>query len=198
MNCCSLRRELLIPIMLWSNLITSRAMTMKASHMGAMLARIQAVNSPPPPDDCVPFVVDGIHLGQVRPRMTKLFCDTNVFAMEHNVLTLNPAVAGTTCASRTEAVASVTKEFHNQGIISGWRDEDYAIKARFDDPDPVFLMERAAVPFIGALEYGVHINGVVQATADHAALQLWLARRSYTKSKYPGYLVRINTRRCAS
>lgn len=164
----------------------TRAAT-SSQHMNAMLARIQAVNSPTT-DDFIPFVVDGVPLGQVRPRMAKLFCDTGVFLMQSSSMTLNPAKTGTTCAERTEAVASVTRDFCDRGIITGWRDENYAIKARFDDPDPVFLMERAAVPFLGALEYGVHMNGLVQSTLD-TPLQIWLARRSYTKSKYPGYLV---------
>jgi Domain of unknown function (DUF4743) len=102
---------------------------------------------------------------------------------------LNEDIAGTTCESRTNAVARVTQQLRQDGIVTGWRDELYPIQQRFDDDTPLFLMERSAVSMLGALEYGVHINGLVKSDDDK--LQMWLARRSATKSKYPGFLVRF-------
>jgi Domain of unknown function (DUF4743) len=172
----------------------------------SMLQRIRAVNQYPKEiqQTAIPFFVDGTYLGLVRPAMadrlhdTGVFCKTSIQNHENDgasegskmILTLNEDIAGTTCESRTNAVASVTKQLRDDGIVTGWRDELYPIQERFDDDSPVFLMERAAVRILGALEYGVHINGLVQGSDDGGTVQMWLARRSATKSEYPGYLVR--------
>jgi hypothetical protein len=174
----------------------------------AMLQRIRAVNEYPVEirNTAIPFYVDGAHLGLVRPAMADRLHQTGVFLLRQHqeamddglgekiphptILTLNEEMAGTTCDSRTKAVASVTRQLREEGIVTGWRDDLYPIQQRFDDTAPIFLMERAAVPILGALEYGVHINGLVE-TKDGSAVQMWLARRSATKSKYPGFLVRL-------
>jgi Domain of unknown function (DUF4743) len=176
-----------------------------------MLQRIRAVNQYDKEiqQTAIPFCVNGIYLGLVRPAMadrlhdTGVFCKTTTTSTQKNrdddngasaekmILTLNEDIAGTTCESRTNAVASVTKQLREDGIVTGWRDELYPIQERFDDDSPLFLMERAAVTILGALEYGVHINGLVKGSDDDGGtVQMWLARRSATKSEYPGYLVR--------
>ena len=53
---------------------------------------------------------------------------------------------------------SVMLELRSQGVIQGWRDELYPISNGFYQ-DPLFHMERATVPLVGAMEYGVHLNG---------------------------------------
>ena len=64
-------------------------------------------------------------------------------------------------------------------------------------------MERAAVSILGAIEYGVHVNGLVvvappvdsssnnSTTTTTTTLQMWMARRAANKSKWPGYLDHI-------
>ena len=56
--------------------------------------------------------------------------------------------------------------------------------------EPLFLMERAAVTVLGVLEYGIHINGLVQEPGNEPP-KMWIARRSPTKSKFPGMLDHI-------
>ena len=51
--------------------------------------------------------------------------------------------------------------------------------------DPVLLLERAAVPWFGVKAYGVHINGYVRDPLTKEIL-LWVAKRSKTKSTFPG------------
>jgi len=68
----------------------------------------------------------------------------------------------------------------DRDLIDGWRDELYPVSNGFYN-DPVFLMERAAVSLLGVMEYGVHINGL-------CGDKMWIARRSATKSKFPGML----------
>jgi 8-oxo-dGTP pyrophosphatase MutT (NUDIX family) len=102
---------------------------------------------------------------------------------------LSEQIAGTTLESRTRAVASVMEELKSQGVVTGWRDELYPVSEAFHSP-PVFLMERAAVSLLGVLEYGVHINGILRHRERKEDL-MWMARRSKSKSKYPGMLDHI-------
>lgn len=150
-----------------------------------MLYRIRQVNQAPP-ITCVDFSVDGVVLGKVAPRMVDILKETSVFEMDasNNVLILSSA-AGTNCESRTDAVQSVMQDLRERGLITGWRDELYPMANGFYN-DPMFLMERAAVPVLGGLEYGVHLNGLVRQADGTEAM--WIGRRSSTKSKYPGML----------
>lgn len=77
-----------------------------------------------------------------------------------------------------------------EGTITGWRDELYPVSKGFYD-DPILLVERAAAPFLGAQEYGVHVNGLVKADDQQGITKMWMARRSRKKSKYPGMLDHI-------
>lgn len=150
-----------------------------------MLYRIRQVNQAPP-TSCVDFSVDGVVLGKVSPRMVDILTETSVFEMDssNEVLTLSSA-AGTNCESRTDAVQSVMQDLRERGLITGWRDELYPMANSFYN-DPMFLMERAAVPVLGGLEYGVHLNGLVRQ--DDGTEAMWIGRRSSTKSKYPSML----------
>eukprot|EP00957_Ditylum_brightwellii_P028937 2186022-Ditylum_brightwellii.AAC.1 len=52
------------------------------------------------------------------------------------------------------------EQLRDDGHITGWRNELYPIAEGFYD-EPLLLMERAATSFVGAIEYGVHINGML-------------------------------------
>lgn len=134
------------------------------------------------------FEVDDVMLGQVMPSNLAKLLESPIFEMtEKDTLTLS-SQAGNTCSSRTEAVKSVMEDLRDRGDVPGWRDELLPVSSSFYD-NPVFLMERAAIPILGALEYGVHLNGLVQRPNEREFM--WLARRSATKSKYPGFLDHI-------
>jgi hypothetical protein len=57
--------------------------------------------------------------------------------------------------------------------------------------DPVLLLERAAVPWFGVKAYGVHINGYVRDPLTNE-IRLWVAKRSKTKSTFPGQFSSIS------
>lgn len=179
--------------------------------MQDILYRVRDVNYLPDEvrTSLLEFRVDGVAIGKVRPGIAKLLCNSSpansepVFQLETNdddddddtktkqpFLTLNDKVAGKTLESRSQAVARVTEQLRQDGIVKGWRDELYPIGTTFYDP-PLFLMERAAVSLLGAIEYGVHINGLVRPDVDGGETKMWMARRSATKSKYPGMLDHI-------
>jgi Domain of unknown function (DUF4743) len=184
-------------------------------HMQNILARVRNMNYMP--DDIrsslLDFRVDGITLGKVRPRNADLLCSIPsdvgpVFCLRGGngigpgdesaskpYLTLTDA-CGDTYESRTAAVSTVTQILRETNVVTGWRDELFPIAQSFYEP-PVFAMERAAVPYLGALEYGVHMIGLVRPPTDPStspatkSVQMWMARRSATKSKYPGMLDHI-------
>ena len=60
---------------------------------------------------------------------------------------------------------------------------------------PVLLVERAAIPLFGFKAYGVHINGFVR-DAETKKIMLWVAKRSKTKSTFPGQKVGILDLKC--
>lgn len=106
------------------------------------------------------------------------------------------ATVGTSFEERSQAVDAVMSKLRDDGIIQGWRDEAYAVATGFYD-EPVFQMERSAVSYLGVLEYGVHVNGLVRTndgegkSYDRDRVEMWIGRRSRQKSKYPGMLDHI-------
>jgi 8-oxo-dGTP pyrophosphatase MutT (NUDIX family) len=134
--------------------------------------------------------------------MASILCETDsgsnapVFVMRQDELSKQSYVtlslaAGDSVESRTKAVAGITEHLRSSGVISGWRNELFPISDSFYSP-PKFLMERAAVDTIGALDYGVHINGLVRnSKTPEEPPQMWVGRRSATKSKFPGMLDHI-------
>ncbi len=72
--------------------------------------------------------------------------------------------------------------------LGGWRDERYAISEYFAG-ETYFLIERAAVSYLGLTGYGVHINGYVE-NAD-GSLSMWIAKRALTKQTFAGKLDQI-------
>jgi len=106
---------------------------------------------------------------------------------------------------RTEAMSKTADVLRDKGIVTGWRSEAYPI---FGDGaawssgksggsgnggGPLFEVERAAVPWLGARAFGVHINGYVSSSSSAAGgvarpSALWVARRSKSKPTWPGML----------
>ncbi len=159
--------------------------------MQDMLYRVRECNKIP--EDVratlVNFVVDGKAVGKVTAAVADLLCNStpsssdSIFQMQNGSLTLSD-IAGSTMESRTEAVMTVMTNLKSQSIITGWRDELYPVTTGYYD-DPVFLVERAAAPFLGIIQYGVHINGIVKDEQDGTE-KMWVARRSATKATFPG------------
>jgi len=175
----------------------------QSKHVQDALYRVRQCNVIPDEvrQSLVPFVVDDIALGSVTPKTAEILCNAlsehdeavPVFEIttgkETDQLLTLTAAAGTTSDSRTDAVAKATNALHDAGVVTGWRDELYPVSTAFYTT-PIFLIERAAAPLLGCIEYGVHINGVV-ADPSTGVDKMWIARRSATKSKYPGMLDHI-------
>ena len=85
--------------------------------------------------------------------------------------------------------ADLNAELRGRGLITGWRDEAFAVTAA--DGGPVLVrIERAAARFWGTLTHGAHANGYLADEADPAGrpTHLWIAERSPHKPTDPGKL----------
>lgn len=134
------------------------------------------------PHDYLPLRVDGLRVGWVRPALAEaLRKHADVFAVSPQAVDLAPALAG--FADRSAAVASVIRSLIGEAILSEWREEPYAVGARFTEP--LLTMDRGAVPSFGVRGYGVHLNGYVRR---EGRLHMWIGRRSPTKRMAPNKL----------
>ncbi len=130
-----------------------------------------------------PFLIGEMPLGWVRhdiARHLERFPDTFIVTAESVHLAPHLDDFG----SRTRAVGAVLRRLAEEGIITGWRGEDYPVGLAFHGP-ALMKIERAAVPKLGVRAYGVHLNGYVGRGAD---MKLWVGRRSKTKPTAPGKL----------
>lgn len=90
-------------------------------------------------------------------------------------------------AENSALLAECARTWLASGLISGWRDECYAVAAGFYAA-PQAVIERAAMPVLGACGYGVHVNGL---TLRDGIAHMWLGRRAHDKSTDPGKLDQI-------
>jgi len=126
----------------------------------------------------------------------------DIFSIRSDVVLLSPALD--TVERRTEALGRVIRVLAEEGRITGWRDETFAIRNAFDDP-PMAFIERAASRLFGTMTYAVHVNGLIDTGARRSSVssdagnpededtvqdphRLWIARRSYSKAVDPGML----------
>ena len=89
-----------------------------------------------------------------------------------------------TYEDRTRAVARVTRDLCAKGWFEGWRNEAYPVGTSFYG-EPLFEIERAAVPRFGIRAYGVHVNGFIKKSRS---VHLWIGHRAQDKATYPGKL----------
>jgi 8-oxo-dGTP pyrophosphatase MutT (NUDIX family) len=131
-----------------------------------------------------PVVVQGVAVGYVdAPRRARLARFRDVFADgDGGALVLAPRLADPT--ARTAALEHVTRTLAAEGALTTWRNERFAVAARFTDP-PLMTIERAAARYFGIATWAAHANGVVD---DPQGPTLWFARRSAAKSIDPGRL----------
>ncbi len=129
------------------------------------------------------FLIENIVVGKIhRSRLDLLKNEPTVFQIRPEQIALH--LRFDTPENRTEAVGEVLEKWRKEGIIQGWRDEAYRVSRSFDAP-PLMLIERSAAAFFGIMAYGVHLNGI---TEKEGQIQMWIARRSAQKSRFPGYL----------
>jgi 8-oxo-dGTP pyrophosphatase MutT (NUDIX family) len=140
------------------------------------------------PEDYRPFVIEDRRMGRVgRDFAAVLARYPKVFLVSDAAVSLNPVLED--FETRSEAVEEVMRELEAQGEIGHWRDEDYPVLRRWGEP-PLMKIERGAVPKFGIRGFGVHMHGLV-ADENGGDEDMWIAKRSATKTIEPGKLDQI-------
>ena len=153
-------------------------------------ARVDACNTITAEDyaSYVPFVVDGHAVGALQP----WFADALVAACGSDALerrasdgAVLAAASLTTPDARSAAIAPGLRKLHEDGIITGWRDEIFPCTMGYGR-EPLLRVERAAASLLGVRAFGVHVNGFV--TLANGERELWVAKRAKDKQTFPGKL----------
>ncbi|KAK0624856.1 thiamine pyrophosphokinase-related protein-like protein [Bombardia bombarda] len=97
-------------------------------------------------------------------------------------------IEGNDEASRSEAVARTFASLRGMDkfvVLSRWRDE---LKPAYGPNNEIlFNVERAAVPLLGIVSYGVQLS-VYSYDVDTKLPRIWISKRSMTTANYPGLL----------
>lgn len=134
----------------------------------------------------LPLVIGSQRYGWIRRRDVASLCRwPEVFEISSLAVRIHPR--HDTCEARTAALAPVIETLAAEGIITGWRNERYAIRQRLYDA-PLAWIERAASRFFGTRTFAVHVNAYVPARFVGEAPKMWIARRSVHKATDPGCL----------
>ncbi len=131
----------------------------------------------------VPLLCEGKPIGWLRKAAAqRVLVWPGIFKRDATGVRVSESLNG--IDARTAAVAEVVNTLHQEGVITGWRNERYAVVTDFDAP-PLFHIERASARFFGITTYAAHANGYCGSGAD---CEMWLARRSAAKPIDPGML----------
>ncbi|TAQ85440.1 hypothetical protein B7494_g6226 [Chlorociboria aeruginascens] len=90
--------------------------------------------------------------------------------------------------ARSETVAATVQYWRSNKtfeVLSGWRNELYPVYGPGNTL--LYKIERCASPLFGFVTYGVHMTAFVRDPASNG-IKIWVARRSQTKSTWPGML----------
>lgn len=136
-------------------------------------------------DDYLPLFAGGEMVGLVWRELFGTLCESG----------LDLRLEGRRCvwhtpgsfADNSALLAECARAWLSCGLIDGWRDERYAVAAGFYHA-PYAVIERAAMPVLGACGYGVHVNGL---TRRDGIVHMWLGRRAADKSTDPDKLDQI-------
>lgn len=125
----------------------------------------------------VPFRVEGRQLGWVKRELLAALADfpDTVVVGDDGVTLASDLV---TPAARSRAMEAVAR-----ALSDDWRDEPYAVGARFGET--VFEIDRSCVHLFGFRAHGVHLNGFIRESEE---LSLWVPRRAADRGSYPGQL----------
>ena len=146
-----------------------------------MLGLARALRHPLTPERYLPLVVNGETVGQV----TRAFADARLasdpfFCVGNGAVSLDG-----TFESITKKFRQVNEQLREEGLIEGWRDEDFPAIVKFGE-NPRFIVERSAVTFWGLRAHGIHVN--VYRQCRDGGIEIFIAKRSASKQTFPGKL----------
>ena len=90
---------------------------------------------------------------------------------------------------RNNIMADFCDYLKANSIVKEWRNELYPIYRQIDARrDPLFVLERGCIGYLGLPAYGIHVNGFVRIDNE---LHMWIAKRSASRPVAPGKLDQI-------
>jgi len=136
--------------------------------------------------DYAPWEIGGRRVGFLRHALAERLRDfSDVFVAEGGGLSLVPTLD--TPTARTDAMADILAQLHQEGLCGAPRNEPYAVVDRVGGTH-LMTVDRVAASILGIISTGFHLNGTVGSGSD---LAMWVARRSLTKITFPGQLDNI-------
>jgi 8-oxo-dGTP pyrophosphatase MutT (NUDIX family) len=154
----------------------------QAPMLARLAQRLRRVLAPPS-RRYLPLRVHDETVGWLTPeRARRLAGWHDYFTVSDAAVDCTPSLA--TAAARTAAFAEVAHKLADDGALTAWRDERYAVAAQ-PGATALFEIERAAARYFGVHTFAAHANGVV---GNPDRWRMWLARRSSTKPIDPGLL----------
>jgi isopentenyldiphosphate isomerase len=131
----------------------------------------------------LPFAAARQHVGWIRHGLAaRLAASHPVLRLTGAALVLDAALPDH--AARSAAMDTVVRAMERDGLVSGRRDEFYAVATHVGAAE-LMRIERAAVSAFGIAACGVHMTGFVRRSDG---IHVWVPRRSRDKSTYPGML----------
>lgn len=133
---------------------------------------IRACNTATLPGDRLPFRIQGIQVGWVKPAIAAALAEF-------------PAIRSGSDLTDPAALPAIAQALSARGLF---RDRREAFDVRASDGTVLGQIDRGAIPAFGIEAMGVHVNGLVRR-AD--GVWVWVARRAMSKLLDPGKLDHI-------
>jgi len=134
------------------------------------------------PEDFLPFVLDGKHVGWISHAFRQRLLDEPVFVENSGSISLRPDITG--FEQRTEVLMDIVQKLHAEEMIPLIMNEPYPVSDCCRD-DPLCLIDRPAAARFGIRSYGQHVNGFVR-TPD--GIMMWIGKRAQDRGICPGQL----------
>ncbi len=136
-------------------------------------------------NDYIPLSMGGKDLGRVHRQIAKILCEAKLLALTNHILFLNderPDADG-----RTQQLRTILHHLIEKKFIAKERFEAYSVSTSFKDA-PIALVDRALIPALGFVAYGVHCNGYVKKEGGKkdSGTHLWIGKRSSDRATDPG------------
>ncbi len=141
--------------------------------MPSLSRHIRACNNAVLPGGRLPFRLDGQQVGWVRPDIARAMLDLGARREADDAVVLDDPAA-------LPGLASALAQSGTYRL----RHEMFDVRANFGGP-VLSQVDRGALPVLGIMAEGVHLNGLVRVGGG---LHLWLARRAADRPLDPGKL----------
>ncbi len=135
--------------------------------------------------DKIPFLIDGIRVGQVKKEFLEFLLESNFFKFEDNILTFKEEIKGFN--KRTKALNTVAKLALKEGFTNRFMNEKYPV-IETPNSKPFCFADRSISSMLGLISFGQHLNGYIN---DNGKIKMWIAKRSLNKGCCPGELDHI-------